>query len=224
MKSEASRALRLNAFDKRNFDEDYFERGEASGKSLYTNYRWLPELTIPMCADIIYQLDIGYEARILDYGCAKGFAVHAFRLLHREAYGVDVSNYAIDQAPQEVKPYVSKIELGQTLPLIENEKYDWLISKDVLEHVPYDQLAATLKLLRAACKKAFFVLPLGDGDKFFAPPHELDSTHFIREDIPWWSEQFAKAGFSVLQAEYNLGYIKTNFSQWKYSTGFFVVE
>ena len=30
------------------FDEDYYERGAETGKSLYSHYRWMPELTIPM--------------------------------------------------------------------------------------------------------------------------------------------------------------------------------
>ena len=80
------------------YDEDYFERGVETGKSLYSNYRWIPELTIPICAELIMQLKIGPEDTILDFGCAKGFIVKALRLLHREAYGVDISEYAIKQA------------------------------------------------------------------------------------------------------------------------------
>ena len=30
------------------FNEDYYERGAETGKSLYSHYRWMPELTIPM--------------------------------------------------------------------------------------------------------------------------------------------------------------------------------
>ena len=35
------------------YDKDYFKNGIASGKSCYSNYRWLPELTIPMAYNII---------------------------------------------------------------------------------------------------------------------------------------------------------------------------
>ena len=28
------------------YDEDYFEHGEATGKSCYTNYRWMPTRTL----------------------------------------------------------------------------------------------------------------------------------------------------------------------------------
>ena len=35
------------------FNEDYYERGAETGKSLYSHYRWMPELTIPMCQNIV---------------------------------------------------------------------------------------------------------------------------------------------------------------------------
>ena len=73
------------------YDEDYFERGIESGKSLYTNYRWIPELTIPMCSFLNEQLGIGQSENVLDFGCAKGFIVKAMRLLGRNAYGVDLN-------------------------------------------------------------------------------------------------------------------------------------
>ncbi len=30
------------------FDKNYFESGPQTNKSLYQNYRWIPELTIPL--------------------------------------------------------------------------------------------------------------------------------------------------------------------------------
>ena len=39
------------------FDEDYYERGAETGKSLYSHYRWMPELTIPMCHHIAKYLE-----------------------------------------------------------------------------------------------------------------------------------------------------------------------
>ena len=64
------------------FDENYFERGVETQTSLYQNYRWMPEQTIPMVMTIIDYLKIQRGATVLDFGCAKGFVVKAFRLLH----------------------------------------------------------------------------------------------------------------------------------------------
>lgn len=89
------------------YDEDYYERGIENGVSCYTNYRWLPELTIPMAATMIEYLGIDMGDRILDFGCAKGYLVKAFRLLHREAYGFDISDYARENAHDDIRKYVS---------------------------------------------------------------------------------------------------------------------
>ena len=59
------------------YDKNYYECGIESGKSLYTNYRWMPELTIPMCSRMIEHLKISSRDKILDFGCAKGYSVKA---------------------------------------------------------------------------------------------------------------------------------------------------
>ena len=87
------------------YDEEYFERGIENKKSCYTNYRWIPELTIPLAFSMIEYLKISPEEKILDFGCAKGYLVKAFRLLHRQAFGYDISDYAKESAPYDVKKF-----------------------------------------------------------------------------------------------------------------------
>ena len=82
------------------FDENYYENGVITGKSCYVNYRWMPELTIKMAHSIIKYLNLNSNVKVLDYGCAKGFLVRALRLLDIDAYGCDISEYAINNADQ----------------------------------------------------------------------------------------------------------------------------
>ena len=49
------------------YDEEYFERGIESHKSCYTNYRWIPELTIPLAFRLIEYLRISSSEKILDF-------------------------------------------------------------------------------------------------------------------------------------------------------------
>ena len=53
-------------YNREEFDREYFEQGPMTGKSLYTNYRWLPELTLPLCHHIVTYCGIESEERILD--------------------------------------------------------------------------------------------------------------------------------------------------------------
>ena len=82
------------------FDEKYFEDGVRHRVSAYENYRWQPERTIREAASLINNIEFD---NVLDYGCAKGFMVYAMRLLGKEAYGVDVSQYAVDNGHEKIK-------------------------------------------------------------------------------------------------------------------------
>src|SRR5579862_3672374 len=95
------------------YDESYFLRGKESGKSLYENYRWMPDLTIPMVQRIIEHCGIRRGDSILDFGCARGYVVRAFRELGYNAYGYDISRWAIENADLAAYPYLtSSIELA----------------------------------------------------------------------------------------------------------------
>src|SRR3990172_9695055 len=108
------------------YDEAYYEGGIMTGKSLYSNYRWMPEATVPMAMTIIDALKIPRGASVLDVGCAKGYLVKALRWLGRNAYGYDVSEYAIAHCDPEVATLVST-EPPSMVP-------EFAIAKDVLEH------------------------------------------------------------------------------------------
>lgn len=200
------------------FNRDYYENGINVGVSLYTNYRWIPELTIPMAFRIIEVLNIKPEHKVLDYGCAKGYLVQAMRLLHRDCYGVDVSEYAIEESEKHIRPYLHQIY--DTEDLLELpfgvKQFDYVISKDVFEHISKEELKYIVANLRKICKCLFVVVPLGDGQKYYEPAYEFDKTHVIREDIGWWSDLFKHHGFFVENTTYKIPGIKDN---WKCEKG-----
>ena len=205
------------------FDEAYYERGLAEGLSLYTDYRWLPELTIPMCAHLVMDLKISETDIILDFGCAKGFVVKGFRLLSRNAYGADISGYAITQAPRDIQPYVTKMEVDQDVPLFLHRQYDWILAKDVLEHVPYDEVGETLGRLRRATTNLFVIVPLGADGKFTIPANDLDVTHKIREPANWWTQVFGQADFRVEFFSYRWRGLKAQWAKYDKGIGFYVL-
>ena len=173
------------------FDREYFEQGPMTGKSLYTNYRWMPELTIPLCHHLSKECPFSIDDTILDFGCAKGYIVHALRLLGYEAYG----------------GYVQLIEPYTPFP---QHRYNWIICKDILEHIPYERIDDQLSILADSCNDLIAMVPLGDGEKYNIPAYEKDVTHIIREDLEWWHERFTANGFSVDVETHDLGPFKSN--------------
>jgi 2-polyprenyl-3-methyl-5-hydroxy-6-metoxy-1,4-benzoquinol methylase len=187
------------------FDEKYFEDGVRHRVSAYENYRWMPERTIREASSIINNIKFD---TVLDYGCAKGFMVYALRLLGKEAYGADVSQYAVENCHPKVKDYLQVIENTEQL----TGGWDLIIAKDVLEHIPKDIIPSVLHELRRRCKTLFVAVPLGDGKRYRIREYEMDVTHVVREPEEWWLTTIVDAGFKIKYFDYEFGHLKENWT------------
>lgn len=205
------------------YDKKYYEDGIASGKSCYVNYRWIPELTIPMAYFLIRELGIQPGTRVLDYGCSKGYLTRALRLLGVDAWGVDVSEYAITHADAEVRDYVALITADNPVPW--QQSFDWIITKDVLEHVPDAGLAAFLDNFSPLAKKMFHIIPLGDDGVFRIPEYHLDRSHIQINNEIWWSNLFERHGWRTTSIKHRVAGIKDNWAErHARGDGFFTLE
>ncbi len=196
------------------FDSDYFINGIGKRISLYTNFRWLPQVSFPI-ANAIKKL---YPNKIiLDFGCAMGFTVYALRLLNVEAYGFDISEYAYKNRKPEVEKYIFK-EKGY-IPEI-----DVVFGKDVFEHIPYGQLAFELSELSRICNDALFIVPLGKDNQYRIPEYVFDATHIVIEDEEWWAKVFIGAGFKIKEFWHQRHGLKENWAHHnKYGNGIFML-
>ena len=199
------------------YDEDYFERGIQTGKSCYTNFRWMPELTIPMSMTMIDYLGIKRGESVLDYGCAKGYCVKAFNMLGRDAYGYDISEYALKNCPEETKDKI----VGKNKLL--NKMYNYFIAKDVFEHMDREDITSLLSKIRVD-KKAFIIVPLGDDGVYRVPAYGLDKTHINAENEVWWTQLFNNSGWDVKDFRYLVSGIKDNWNRYAKGNGFFLLE
>ena len=176
-----------------NYDFDYFERGVETGKSNYQNYRWIPELTFPMAMAMIDLMNIKQNEPIIDYGCAKGYLVKALRILHREAWGADISDYALFQSDPEIKTYLMKSEAMTDFWKNGRGHFKHGICKDVLEHIEFQELRALLKTMDV--EQLLTIVPLGKEGKYHAPVNDRDITHVICEGKSWWLSLFEHCGW-----------------------------
>lgn len=204
------------------YTKDYYLNGPESGLSNYQDYHWMPDKTLPMALQLKWLLGIKDTDWVLDYGCARGYLVKALRMQGIQAYGYDLSEWAVSNCDEGVKNYVSTVL--NTSPMV----WDHVIAKDVFEHIPADQLTEIVaSLLRATKKQLYIIVPLAvtRGGTYNCPVDEQDSTHVIRWTLPCWIEYLQ--GFDknfVVSGGYEAPVIKPNCFKYPKSYGFLTVR
>lgn len=170
------------------YDSDYYLRGPDTGKSNYVDYGWKPDLTLPMVDHLKRALHIKDGDTVLDFGCARGYLVKALRMRGVNAFGYDSSTWAIENCDEGVKGYVSNV-----MPA---DRFDHVIAKDVLEHVPLEQLKPILKTLLAATRKRFLaIVPLTwhpDGP-YLRDEDNADPSHCNKWPLEQWMDLLREA-------------------------------
>jgi SAM-dependent methyltransferase len=127
---------------------------------------------------------------VLDAGCAKGFLVQALRERGVEAYGIDASEYAIEHAPETVRPYLSVGSITEPL----KDRYDLITCIEVIEHLPPADLPRAASVLASATDR-LLLSSTAEGAHLAEPSHQ--SMH-PPED---WAALFAGEGLLRALAE-----------------------
>jgi predicted TPR repeat methyltransferase len=204
------------------YDESYYENGVLTGKSCYVNYRWMPELTIKMAYSIIKYLNIGANDSILDFGCAKGYIVKSLRILDVNAFGCDISEYAIKSVDPDIREYcyLVKNDIFE-----DGKKYNWLMTKDVLEHMNESDIDKLLSQSVKNVKSMFHVIPLGNDGNFIVPEYHDDPSHIQIQSKDWWIAKFKEHGWNTVNFDYKVNGIKDNWTEkYEFGNGYFTLS
>ena len=93
---------------------------------------------------------------LMDFGCAKGFLTHAFRLLQVDAWGVDISDYAIKNCLFEVKKYL-QVGNAKKLPFPDNS-FDVVISINTVHNLESKECSKALSEINRVSKNFSYVI------------------------------------------------------------------
>lgn len=131
--------------------------------------------------------------KTLDIGCAKGFLVEALRDRGVEAYGIDISEYAISQVRDDIRPYCRVGSATET----QTEKYDLVTCIEVLEHLDKEDI---VKAIDVMCS-------ITDDIIFSSTPFDYEEeTHISVHPVEYWVERFYYNGF-YHDLDYDCSYI-----------------
>ena len=165
------------------YDKSYYDHYHTDmGSVPYVREQgpWLP--LFRAMAEYI-DLSIGPK-KVLDAGCAKGFLVEALRDRSIEAFGIDLSEYAISEVRPDIRPYCRVASLVEPLCAW----YDLIVCIEVLEHMSDEE---GRRAIANICKSTTDVL-------FSSSPDDLtEPTHVNVRPWSYWVERFFEEGFNV---------------------------
>lgn len=170
------------------FDAHYFETG--CGPIPYSRHpEWL-NLFNHIAQTISERIQ---PATVLDAGCALGLLVEALRARQITAYGIDISDYAIQNVAEHIQPFCRQGSVTQPF----GQRYDLIVCIEVLEHLPRPESEQAVANL---CQHADDIL-------FSSSPDDYgEATHFNVQPAEYWVEQFARHGL-VRDVDFDASFI-----------------
>jgi SAM-dependent methyltransferase len=136
------------------FGEDYYLRG-GTGRAYRRDDHW-----VRYFAGIADRIVSGIgPRRVLDAGCALGLLVEQLRERGVEAYGIDISSYAIAHVPESVRAFCRQGSVADEL----TADYDLIVCQEVFPHVsPRDAGLAIANFCRHSGDVLFSSPPIVD--------------------------------------------------------------
>ena len=111
-----------------------------------------------ICETLVKHYQLKSNSRVLDLGCAKGFFL--IDLLEIcpgvVVQGIDISQYALSEAPEKVKSFLRKGSADELSDFPEHS-FDLITAMNTLHFLPPKQAEASLRQMIRIGKKDFFV-------------------------------------------------------------------
>ncbi len=126
--------------------------------------------------------------KVIDVGCAKGFLVSMLRDKGVEAFGVEVSEYALSQVRPDIKTFCSLASVLDTEDVRKLGRYDLVTCIEVLEHLPEEFASEAISNL----------VKLSDNILFSSTPDDhAEKSHVNVKPPEYWVSIFNKFGYYI---------------------------
>ena len=174
------------------YDKEYYKH--SCGSLPYESHNHWLQFFGSIADRIVHDIN---PVTVLDAGCAMGYLVAALRDRGVQAFGIDISIYAISQVRDDIKQYCTVSSLLDPIPDTFPGKYDLVVSIEVLEHLFADD---GVKAIRNLCA-------LSDKFLFSSTPDDISEiTHVNVNPQEYWARAFADNNYYI-DYEYVPNYI-----------------
>ena len=187
-KTEADRAIA------RQFGKDFFDGDRRHG---YGGFNYLPRFWQPVIPTFQSHFRLDSDSSLLDVGCAKGFMMHDLAALIPgiTVKGIDISQYAIDNAIEDMKPHV-QVANAINLPF-PDKSFDIVISINTIHNLERHELATALReIQRVAIRGAFITVDAYRDDAERERMMAWNLTAKTIMHVEEWVEFFEEVGYT----------------------------
>lgn len=138
----------------RQFGQEFFDGDRQYG---YGGFRYFPRFWQPVIPTLQKHFGLTAGSSVLDVGCAKGFMMHDFAELIPgvTVKGVDISQYAIENAMEDMRPHVQVAD-ALALPFPDSS-FDVVISINTIHNLDRDGCAQALREIERVSRKGAFI-------------------------------------------------------------------
>jgi 2-polyprenyl-3-methyl-5-hydroxy-6-metoxy-1,4-benzoquinol methylase len=138
----------------RNFGKEFFDGNRNQG---YGGFYYSPRFWEPVIPTFQKYWNLDSSSSLLDVGCAKGFMIHDLMkgIPGVKVQGIDISEYAISNAMDNVKPLV-QVANAVNLPFPE-DSFDVVISINTIHNLNKTECALALKEIERVSKGKSFI-------------------------------------------------------------------
>lgn len=161
------------------YGRDYYDNYAIEGRVGYSRENWLADFR-NIADAIIRQLN---PRTVLDLGCAKGFLVECLRDRGVEAFGLDVSAYAISQVRTDIRRHCWVGSASDPL----TQSYDLIFCNEVCEHLSESEANEAIRQMASHTGLVLFSS---------TPGHFDDPTHINVRPVIDWLRTFAQLSFA----------------------------
>ncbi len=188
-------------------DAGYYDKDYYQGKKGEYRFGFVESLF----GKIIHNLINFYRALIiklflhpqtcLDVGCGTGQLVGWLRFFGIEAYGTEISEIALKLADKKVKPFLQKADITK-LPY-ENNKFDLVVTYDVMEHLERSKLKTAVGETIRVSKKYILHKIYTLENYWINLTHSYDFSHISVFTRRYWQNLFLSfQNISILRRSY----------------------
>ena len=178
----------------RQFGRDFFDGDRRYGYGGYSYHERFWEGVIPTFKKFY---NLKNESKVLDVGCGKGFMLYDFMRLIKgiTVAGIDVSEYAIANAKDEVKPFV-KLGDARELPF-DDDSFDLVISITTVHNLEREGCKKALQEIERVSSNGKFITVdayFNDDEKKRMDMWNLTALTYMHTDE--WKGFFQEAGYT----------------------------